>query len=135
MAGMKRYMLDTNIVSHAVKGHIAVSAQMMARPIASLCVSSITEGELLYGLAKRPAATRLHTSVHELLQRLDVLAWDRHAAARYGVVRADMENRGQNLADLDLLIAAHALDTDAVLVTNDRAFHYVDGLTIEDWTE
>ena len=35
---------------------------------------------------------------------------------------------------LDLLIAAHALSVDAVLVTNDRAFGMVPGLAVEDWT-
>jgi tRNA(fMet)-specific endonuclease VapC len=36
---------------------------------------------------------------------------------------------------LDMLIAAQALAINAVLVTNDRAFRHVPGLTIEDWTK
>ncbi len=35
---------------------------------------------------------------------------------------------------MDLLIAAHALTTGAALVTNDRAFGQVAGLTVKDWT-
>ena len=57
---MKHYLLDTNTVSHLIKGHPAVARRMVAVPMSSLCISAITEGELLFGLAKRPDAKRLH---------------------------------------------------------------------------
>jgi tRNA(fMet)-specific endonuclease VapC len=72
--------------------------------------------------------------MQEFLRRVEVLPWDSTAADRYGFVRADIEKRGQTLAPLDLLIAAHALSIGAVLVTNDRVFHQVPHLDIEDWT-
>jgi AcrR family transcriptional regulator len=64
----------------------------------------------------------------------EVLPWDQTTAQRYGTVRAEMERRGRPIISLDLLIAAHALAADAVLVTSDRAFSQVAGLRIEDWT-
>jgi len=90
---------------------------------------------LLFGLAKRPDATRLHLAVGQFLRRVDVLPWDSVVAKRYGTVRADMARQGRILAPLDLLIATHALGVDAVLVSNDRAFGQVAELQIEDWTE
>jgi tRNA(fMet)-specific endonuclease VapC len=36
---------------------------------------------------------------------------------------------------MELLIGAHALSIDAVLVTNDRAFAQLPGLAVEDWTK
>lgn len=129
---MKRCMLDTNTVSHLIKSHPAVTRRVLAAPMASLCISAITEGELLFGLAKRPEAKRLHAAVRELLLRLDVLPWN--SAEHYGMARAEMEAQGRILAPLDLLIAAHALSVGAVLVTNDRAFRQVGGLQLEDWT-
>jgi len=131
---MNRYMLDTNIVSHLIKEHPAVAQRVVAVPMASLCISAITEGELLFGLAKRPDAKRLHLVVRELLRCVDVLPWDSSITEHYGIVRANMERQGKNLAPLDLLIATHALSVGAILVTNDRAFTQVPDLVIEDWT-
>ena len=65
-------MLDTNMVSHLLRGHPAVARRVVAAPMASLCVSAITKGELLFGLAKRPDTKRLHLAVHELLRRMDM---------------------------------------------------------------
>ena len=67
---MKRYMLDTNTVSHLIKEHPAVSRRLVSTSMAFLCVSTITKGELLFGLAKRPDTKRLHLAVRELLRRV-----------------------------------------------------------------
>lgn len=131
---MKLYMLDTNTVSHLLREHPVVTKRIVAVPMASLCISAITEGELLFGLAKRPTAKRLHVAVRQFLRRVDVLPWNSSTAEHYGIVRADMEKRGRILASLDLLIATHALSVDAVLVTNDKAFSQMVGLHVEDWT-
>ena len=93
------------------------------------------EAELRFGLAKRPEAKKLHLAVKELLLRVDVLPWDSANTARYEKLRAALELQGKTLAPLDLLIAAHALSLNAILVTNDSAFKQVAGLAIEDWTE
>ncbi|MBN2680645.1 type II toxin-antitoxin system VapC family toxin [Acidithiobacillus montserratensis] len=131
---MKLYMLDTNTVSHLLRGHPVVTEHIVAVPMASLCISAITAGELLFGLAKRPAAKRLHLAVRQFLLRVDVLPWNSSTAEHYGIVRADMEKRGRILASLDLLIAAHALSVGATLVTNDKAFSQIADLQSEDWS-
>ena len=132
---MSRYMLDTNTVSHLLKEHPAVIRQVVVTPMAALCISVITEAELLFGLARRPDAKRLRRAVSEFLRRVDVLPWDSAVAEHYGIVRAGMERHGMILAPLDLLIAAHALSIGAVLVTNDRAFSQVTDLHVENWTD
>ena len=131
---MIRYMLDTNTVSHLLKGHPAVARRLTAVPMTSLCISAITEGELLFGLAKRPEAKQLHVAVREFLKRVDVLPWDSVAAEHYGIVRANMAGQGKVLSPLDLLIATHALSVDAVMVTNDQAISQMPHLHLEDWT-
>ena len=135
MMPVTRYMLDTNTVSHLLKNHPAVARRVVAAPITSLCISAITQGELLFGLAKRPDATALHAVVREFLRRVDVLPWDTSMSEVYGPARAVLKREGRVLAPMDLLIGTHALSLDAVLVTNDRAFAQLPGLLVEDWTE
>ncbi len=131
---MTRYLLDTNIVSHLLREQSAVVRHVTSVPMASLCLSAITEGELQFGLPKRPAAHQLHVAVRELLRRVEVLPWDSVAAECYGSARAALSQQGKTIAPLDLLIATHALSINAVLVTNDQAIHQMAGLQIEDWT-
>ncbi len=131
---MMRYMLDTNIVSHLLKQHPVVTARVHALPMEALCISAVTEGELLYGLAKRPENKRLAHAVRELLLRLESIAWDSVAAKGYGLTRAAMEQLGSGIGNLDLLIAAHAVSIDAILVSNDQVFSRVPNLQLQDWT-
>lgn len=54
-------MLDTNIASYAIKGNFpGVRKQLLAVPMAQVCISAVTEAELLYGIAQNPT---LRTSV------------------------------------------------------------------------
>jgi tRNA(fMet)-specific endonuclease VapC len=48
---MIRYMLDTNMVSHLIRQHPVVVRHVVATPMASLCLSAITAGELWSGQA------------------------------------------------------------------------------------
>ena len=131
---MSRFMLDTNTVSHLLRKHPTVSKRVMRQPMASLCISAITEAELLFGLAKRPDAKQLHLAVYEFLRRVDVLQWDSAAAEHYGITRALMEKRVKSLSPFDMLIGSHALSLKLMLVTNDQAFSHMADLQIEDWT-
>lgn len=129
-----RYMLDTNVASYIIRGgNPALIAKLGAVPTSALCVSSIVQGELLYGLARRPDARQLQIAVREFLLRVDVLPWDSDVATRYGALRARLEAAGMPLGNLDTLIAAHALTVRAVLVSNDQAFARVPELVVENW--
>ena len=130
------YLLDTNTIIYILKGKSAATRSRLAglstEEVAS--ISAITEGELLYGLAKSGSGDRARRSLDWFLARLKVLPWGREEAATYGLLRARQESMGKSLAPLDTQIAAHAIAVGAVLVTNDRAFHQVDSLLgIENW--
>ena len=129
-----RYMLDTNTISSLIKKNPVVSRKIASVPMERLCLSVISEGEILYGLAKKPNARSLHLVVQEFLKRVDVLVWDTDVAEHYGVLRAQLESSGNLLGPLDMQIAAHASQLGAVLVTNDQAFKRIQKLKVEDWT-
>lgn len=135
---IQRYVLDTNTVSHLLRQQPQVVTRVMAVPVQALCISAVTEGELLFGLgslSERPEAQSLHLAVRELLRRVESVAWGNAAAAHYGPLRAQLQKQGKSLDALDLMIASHALSLGATLVTNDQAFTQVSGLVAEDWTQ
>jgi tRNA(fMet)-specific endonuclease VapC len=117
-----------------MKENPKVSKRISSLSMDKLCLSVISEGELLYGLAKKPNALNLHRIVREFLKRVDVLVWDSDVAEYYGSLRVQLELSGNVMGSLDMQIAAHAAQVGAVLVTNDQAFKKVHKLKIEDWT-
>lgn len=130
-----RYLLDTNIVSHILRRQPNVMARLQSVPMSDLHISAVTHAELMYGLAKKPDAAKLHRAVHELLLRISVLPFDEQAGTHYGKFKAQAEQSGKNLASLDMMIAAHASAVSAVLVSNDAAFQQIADLSVEDWTK
>jgi tRNA(fMet)-specific endonuclease VapC len=131
------YMLDTNMASYIIKGKpLAVREHLLKIPMANVCISSITQAELLRGVAKKPDAKRLPIAVKEFLLRVGILPWDSDAAEMYANLRTVCENEGKSLGTMDMLIAAHSVAVNAVLVTNDRAFYQIaHHLSLEDWTK
>lgn len=130
------YLLDTNITGYIVSGKspAARSALKQTLPQAEVAISTITEAEILYGLELKPEATRLRVSVERLFQAVEIRSWDSAAAQAYGRLRARLKSAGKTIAEMDLLIASHALAVGAVLVSHDNAFQHVKPfLTVVDW--
>jgi tRNA(fMet)-specific endonuclease VapC len=129
-----RYMLDTNICIYAIKHRPPeVLAALRAHEGSGLGVSSITVGELEFGVAKS-GSSRNAQALEQFLEPLSVADFDRLAAAHYGRLRAALEAGGTPIGPLDLQIAAHALALDLTLVTNNlREFGRVPGLRLENW--
>ncbi len=132
----KRYMLDTNTVSYIIKGEpTTVREHLRNIPMAKICISAITEAELLRGVAKKPDARHLPVAVKEFLLRVDILPWDSDAAKAYAILRTACDKEGKPLGNMDMLIAAHSVAVGAVLITNDKAFYNVEHhLVLDDWT-
>jgi tRNA(fMet)-specific endonuclease VapC len=131
-----RYLLDTNTASYVIKGNFSrVRERLLKIPMADVGISVVTEAELRFGVARRPEAVSLKRVVEEFLLRVEILSWDSEAARRYAALRATLEQAGEPMGNMDLMIAAHALAEEVVLVTNDRVFRRVKGLKLEDWTK
>lgn len=130
------YMLDTNIASHVIRGDLpAIRQKIMIVPIETLVISSVTEAELRYSVAKRRHPKALTHAVQLFLERVETLPWSSDVAIIYADLRARTEKAGSPLAALDMMIAAHAKAADAVLVTRDKAFKAKAlELILEDWS-
>ena len=127
------FLLDTDTVSHALRRPV-LDQRLAALDPADWCISAVTRGELRYGLAIRPEATRLRALVEGFLAAARCAPWDEAAADRYGQLRASLRASGDSFGVFDEMIAAHALALGATLATGAlRHFGRVTGLALEDW--
>ena len=138
---MTLYVLDTDHVSLAQRGHPHVAARIEATPPEQLAVSIVTVQEQLRGRlaqvrhARNTAALILaYERLHETFTfylTVPIVDFDERAAA----IVDNLRQRRVRIGTLDLRIAAMALVTGATLVTrNRRDFEQVPGLVTEDWS-
>lgn len=131
-----RYLLDTNIASYAIKRNVPrVRERLLKTPMSEVGISVITEAELRFGTARKPAAAHLKLAVEEFLLHVEILPWNSESAMQYAQLRSTLEDSGTPMANFDLMIAAQALAVRAILVSHDRVFHRVKQLKVEDWTK
>lgn len=64
----------------------------------------------------------------------EILPYDSEAASAYGDIRSQLEQTGQTIGPLDLLIGAHALSRDLIIITNNtKEFSRIERLAVENW--
>ena len=132
-----QYLLDTSILSDLLKnpqGKVAGKiSSLPALERDSLATSIVVAAELRYGVAKSGSPI-LAARVDQLLHALEILPLEPETDRHYGRIRSALEKTGTPIGGNDLLIAAHALALNAVLVTdNIREFKRVAGLRVENW--
>jgi tRNA(fMet)-specific endonuclease VapC len=127
-------MLDTNVLSALIKHPQGKAARQISRVGENnICTSIIVAAELRYGCAKKKSS-RLLKAVEDVLNEIDVLPFEAPADAEYGKLRAELEAAGKLIGGNDLLLAAHARATGAIVVTaNTSEFKRIRGLKVEDW--
>jgi tRNA(fMet)-specific endonuclease VapC len=131
---MTLYLLDTNIVIAALKGLPSVRQQMEGIPLSALRLSAIVLGELECGAEKSAYSERNRARLAALAQNLPLVGIDANTVHHYARIRVFLERQGTPIGGNDLWIAAQALATDAVLVTNNtREFARIAGLALENW--
>lgn len=97
-------------------------------------LSSVVAAELRFGAAKL-AQPRFQATVEAWLAGFDVRPWPTDATHHYAALRVELEKMGKPIGGMDMLIAAHAMAEDSVLVTNNaREFHRVSGLAVDEWS-
>jgi tRNA(fMet)-specific endonuclease VapC len=129
------YMLDTDICIYIIKRKPKnVLNRLKLLETGQLAMSSITFAELMNGAKKSQHVEANVEKLNALSELMDILPFDKRAALIYGDIRSSLEKRGKTIGSIDLLIAAHALSLDLILVTNnEKEFRRVDGLKIENW--
>lgn len=130
-----KYMLDTNTCIYIIKRKpkdVLEKFQTIA-PF-DISISSITVAELEYGAAKSQFPDLNRAALNQFLIPLEIVQFDEQAATIYGNIRATLERSGKIIGAMDLLIAAHALSLNLILVTNNtKEFNRVQALAVQNW--
>lgn len=129
-----RFMLDTNICIYIIKNHPPqVLHRLETLTQGSAVMSVVTYAELRAGLEIQSANRAKDERVLALLiSRIPVLPFVQADAESFGVLRAAVRDRNRDT--MDRLIAAHAVSTGIILVTNNEAdFKDYPGLKVENW--
>lgn len=129
------YLIDTNICIDIMnKKPPEVIRRLKQLQIGQVAISSITVSELYYGVSKSRFREANSQRLLEFLIPFNVLSFDEKAARYYGEIRHQIEEKGQVIGPMDMLIAAHALSRGLVLVTNnEKEFKRVELLKVENW--
>ena len=128
------YLLDTNILIAALKGHSDIRERLESLSVNDLRLSAIVLGELEFGAEKSAHGERNRARLATLAERLPLVGIDATTTRHYAQVRALLERQGMPIGANDTWIAAQALTIKATLVTdNEREFSRVPDLLLENW--
>lgn len=131
---MLKYLLDTNIAIYVIKQRPIEAMGQFNRHAGQLCLSTISQAELLHGVEKSAQPDRNRRALEDFCSRLILLNYGQKAAGHYGDIRADLERKGTPIGVNDLHIAGHARSEGLTLVTNNlKEFERVEGLRLENW--
>lgn len=118
-------VLDTNVLSEALRPTPSekVLSWISSEPVDALFTTTITEAELLYGIALLPEGRRQRTLRAAVLRVLDealagrILPFDSGAARAFADIAATRRRAGRPIAEADARIAAIARSRGASVAT------------------
>lgn len=134
-----KYVLDTNTLSFAMAGEASVCERLLSHLRTDVLLPQPVIAEIRYGLARLPESEkreRLAARLQLFLDELQRVPWTDGVSLAFGLIKADLEQRGLRLQDFDVAVAAHGVAHGAILVTDNLAhMRRVKDLRVENWRE
>ena len=131
------YLLDTNICIYIINNNPkAVVDKIKQLKPSQIKLSAVSVGELEYGVSKSKFREKNRNALIDFASAFDILPFDDNDAEVFGLIRADLERRGQLIGAYDMQIAAQAISNNLILVTNNTGeFSRVREIKIENWIQ
>jgi len=114
------YLVDTDWIINGLHGRPQALAVLEEHRDDGLGVSIITLGEVYEGAYNNPEPDVHSASFQEFLALFTVLPLTEDTMRHFARLRALLRKQGNLIPDLDLLIAATALEHELVLLTRNR---------------
>jgi toxin FitB len=136
-------VLDTNVLSEALRPvpELSVLEWLAKQPRASLFITTVTRGEILYGIRLLAEGKRRRGLWDAAKQIFDadfadqILSFDSDAADMYADIAAARRTAGKPISQFDAMIAAMARSRGASLATrNAKDFEDCGVDVINPWT-
>ncbi len=129
------YLLDTNICIYIInKNPRHVVERIKTLKPHQVKLSSISLAELEYGASKSKNRERNRQALLSFASAFDIIEFNDSDAEVYGLIRAELEKKGQLIGPYDMQIAAQAVSRDLVLVTNNTSeFSRITNIKLENW--
>jgi len=129
------YLLDTNICIYIINKRSASLVKKICKlNPKDIKVSSITVAELEYGASKSKRRSQNRTALYNFLSPFEIISFNTRDAEIYGLIRAELENKGKLIGPYDIQLAAQALGRDLIFITNNTdEFKRVPKLKFENW--
>lgn len=128
------YVLDTNTLIYFFKNMGQVAERMRTVAPDDLAIPTVVLFELYVGIAKSQNPAPRKQLLGDFASQSVILPFDQKAARSAAQVRTQLEQSGQPIGPMDVLIAGIAMAQEAILVThNVKEFSRINSLLIEDW--
>ncbi|MBT4842953.1 MAG: type II toxin-antitoxin system VapC family toxin [Calditrichaeota bacterium] len=129
------YLIDTNICIYILnRKPKSVLDRFESFNTEKIGISSITVAELEFGAKKSKRRKENLERLELFLFPFEILPFNGKSAKIYGDIRSKLELKGHVIGQLDMLIAAQALENNLVLVTNNqKEFSRISNLKLENW--
>ena len=125
------YLLDTCICIALLKKSPSVIQRLREVGTHNCMISDITLAELYFGAFKSGKEKHFNdvSEISKLFKNFPI-----QYMRKYGEIRWELERQGLHIGDMDMFIAATAIEEDLILVTdNVKHFSRIPGLKVENW--
>lgn len=125
------YLLDTDVCIALIKGQHGIQERIRDIDPMDIKISDITLAELYFG-AYKSGQEKHFDDVRKIYGLFE--SYPIQHLRKYGELRWMLEQKGMKIGDMDMFIAATALEEDLILVTgNTDHFYRIPDLKIENW--
>lgn len=133
------WLLDSVTIIYALNGQGRCRERLNSAPTRGRVATSILAvAEIYYGVEKSGRREENQRRIERELELFDIYPVTTQTARIYANIRVQAERAGRTKGasgKIDLLLAATAIENDAVLITHDDGLLHggIPGLVVEDW--
>ena len=130
------YLIDTDTIIYSLRNDHTVHLNFQRNKAIPKAISVVTYGELVYGARKSQLPQKNLATARRVAELFPIVDITPSVMDTFGELKALLEMKGNNIDEMDLLIASTALCHNLILVTNNtKHFGRIEGLNLENWSK